>query len=119
MIKPLSQEFEERGIDFRTALPIIEIYRNFRRRVRASLSTHHIQPTAIGGRDVSDNKTVMLHRRHEWLHDYFGNEPTAQKILLILEDDQTTLQPGFISAIDALISKCERKHWIYKNWIFQ
>lgn len=47
MIKPLAQEYEERGIDYREALPIIEIYKNFRRRVRASMSTHHIEPTAI------------------------------------------------------------------------
>lgn len=119
MIKPLAQEYEERGIDYREALPIIEIYKNFRRRVRASMSTHHIEPTAIWGTEHPNNKTVLVHRRHEGLHDYFGNEPTAQKIRVILEDDQTALKPGFVSAIDDLISKAERKHWVYKNGIFQ
>lgn len=71
IIKPLAQEFEDNGIDYRVALPIIDIYRNFRRRVRNSLSTHHIEPTAVGGSNSPDNKVVMIHRRHEALHDYF------------------------------------------------
>lgn len=119
MIKPLAQEYEERWIDFRDALPIIEIYKNFRRRVRNSLSTHHIQPRDIWGSEHPDNKVVLVHRRHEWLHDYFWNEPTHQKFRVIMEDDQSSLQPGFMTAVDALLEKCDRRKWIYKRGIWQ
>lgn len=119
IIKPLSQEFEDHGIDYRVALPIIEIYRNFRRRVRNSISTHHIVPQELGGSNEDHNKLRLIHRRHEWLHDYFGNEPTAQKIRVILEDDQTALKPGFITAVDALLEKCERRKWIYERGVWR
>ena len=69
-MKTLRDEYQDRGIDFREALPIIDIYRNFRRRVRNSLSTHHIIPQERGGNDTDQNKKRMIHREHEGLHDY-------------------------------------------------
>lgn len=119
IIKSLAQEYEERWIDFRDALPIIEIYKNFRRRIRNSLSTHHIVPKDVWGSNIDDNKAVMVHKRHEAVHDLFWNEPPHQKIRVILEDDQNALQPWFMTAVDALMEKCERKQWIYKRGIWQ
>lgn len=119
MIKPLAQEFADKGIDYRVALPIIQIYKDFRRRIRESISTHHIVPTDIGGSNQEHNKVKMVHRRHEWLHDYAWNEPTHQKFRVIMQDDQTALTPWFISSVDELIERFDRKKRIYKNWIWQ
>lgn len=119
MIPSLRQAFEAKGIDPRLGYQCLDVIKNYRRMVLNSISTHHIVPKESGWSEVEYNKKKLIHRKHEGIHTVFGNETTQQKIRSVLEEDQTVLQTWFVSSMEDLISRHEKKGWIFKNGVFR